>query len=187
MKVVDLVPQLESYRWEVKVGDAVAVELPQDKKSIIPNEYYPYNSPWWPGIVVSIFKENKDRDDRVQLEIRWCEQDGDGLFETDHVDEVHGISLLGPVELVSRKGVSDQTFDLLPSKRFACNKFLCHSLQGIKEDIIDFTVEGRRDRGILYSKHKAYKAHMLKTDENNMGKEEKVSKKRKCDTKSISP
>ena len=42
----------------------------------------------------------------------------------DHVNEFCGISLLSPAKLVSRKGVSDQTFDLLPFKRFAFNKFL---------------------------------------------------------------
>lgn len=204
---IDLVPEIVKYRWDVNVGDAIAIDLGCDAKSICDN-YYPYNSPWWPAVVVSIFKKHKDKNNEIKLEVRWLNKTkdlmkasstskDDDLVETDHIDEIDAISLLGPVTLSKKTIPKIQHFEILPTKKFTCNKFWSHAKNSIQSEVTNFTLEGRRERGILYSKHAGYKRSMQQNTEKvgdvrkKCDEQENASKKRKeCigdDSKVVSP
>ena len=142
---VEIVPPIDSYdehflkvssassdqdnKWSVEMGDTVAVEVEQSKKTD-GCKHYPFNVSWAPAEIVSIYQIHESRDAclrlrdgqangvderEVLMEVRWLympwEVPGakkakssltDSLlevFETDQVDTCSAESILSPVQL----------------------------------------------------------------------------------------
>jgi len=136
------------YRWKVRMGDAVAVALEEDKVM----DYNPFSESWCPAEVLSIYSENPNEENKISFELRWLYREVDlknrklvrphstlkEVFKSNHVEIIDSSLLIGPVKLVwNEKDDFDRSSYKIPVVRFYCCQFYDikkHRFTNLKEE-----------------------------------------------------
>ena len=196
-KKVEIMPPIDSYdehfsrlssgsadqdnRWFVGMGDTVAVEVEQTKKTA-GCVHYPFKVSWAPAEIVSIYqihesrdaclrlrdgRENGEDEREVLMEVRWLyrpwevpgakkakSSSADSLlevFETDQVDTCPAESILAPVHLHDSNKREDSHASSIMGMPVI--HFQCHRLWSILRStfVPSGALGSRASRGRMYS------------------------------------
>ena len=126
---------LDRYRWQIRIGDVIAV---RDGTTV----QAPWLCPWSPGQVLAVYRKN----DQYHVQLRWFYRPTDlpstvalppdsQWIETDeHIQDVPLEAALGKVKVVS----SDEPIPLDP--RFLQATLVCRHYYSLKDDRSDLDV-----------------------------------------------